>query len=266
MKVAILGSTGMLGKGVSEVLKGNYEVYHSYRKEEFKNLNKNSFYFEAGKSTFDQIPKVDYIINCIGVIKPYMGDLEQAININSLFPRKLSLYCLENDIKLLHITTDCVYSGKKGEYVESDLHDCLDSYGKTKSLGEASDCMVLRTSIIGEELHSNVSLVSWFLSSKGKKIQGYENHLWNGLTTKEYGRVCKQIIDNNLYEKGLYHVFSKEDVTKYQLLTMFKEKYKLNIEVEPSNGLTSCNRTLRTEKDLANKLQIKPIFQQILEM
>ena len=264
VKIAILGSTGMLGNAVSKYFlkKENYEVYTSFRHEE-PPYGKNNFYFDALDPSASILPKVDYIINCIGVIKPFMKKgPENAIVINSLFPHTFSNFCKNNNIKMIHITTDCVFSGKKGNYTESDLHDCLDDYGKTKSLGEPRDCMVIRTSIIGEEIKNNVSLIEWAKSQKNLEARGFTNHLWNGITTTEYAKICDQIIQNDFYENGLFHVHS-ESVNKFELLKMISDSLSLNLQIEPYETGISCDRTLSTEKDLMSKITISPLNTQI---
>jgi len=263
VSVAILGSTGMLGNAVTDyfVKNPNYIAYTSYRKEELKRES-DSFYFDANTTSLDMIPDCDYVINCIGIIKPYIANsISNAIQINSLFPHKLSDWCKKRNKKLIHITTDCVFSGNDGKYTEDSLHDCLDSYGKSKSLGEPNNCMVIRTSIIGEEIHQNASLIEWVKSSRGKKIKGYTNHLWNGVTTTQFASVCDQIIRNNLYEEDLFHVHSN-DVNKYQLVSSINRHFNLNIEIEPFVA-TPCDRTLRTTKSLNSQLSMWSVDKQI---
>jgi len=267
VKVVILGSTGMLGNAVTKefLSDDSYEAFTSYRKENLK-WDEKSFYFNAGETSFDKIPRCDYLINCIGIIKPYMKkDLEKNIYVNSIFPHALSKYCKDNNIKMLHITTDCVFSGKDGKYTEENFHDCLDAYGKSKSLGEVDSSMTIRTSIIGEEIHSNASLVEWVKSMKGKEINGFTNHLWNGVTTKQYGIICKTIIKNDLYESGLFHVHS-DDVTKMELVSIINDVYNLNIKISPMKTNISCDRRLRTVKKLNEKLNIPNLEYQIKQM
>ena len=155
MKVVILGSTGMLGNAVGNYFIEKYgedNVFLSYRNKKVS-YGKNIFFFDPLTSQMEDIPVCDYIVNCIGVIKPFMKeDMASAIYLNSLFPWLLANYCNANKYKLIHITTDCVFSGKQGKYTESSLHDALDDYGKAKYLGETSEAMVIRTSIIGEEI------------------------------------------------------------------------------------------------------------------
>tara|TARA_R110001592_G_scaffold363361_1_gene685187 strand:+ start:15668 stop:16489 length:822 start_codon:yes stop_codon:yes gene_type:complete len=264
VKLVILGSTGMLGNAVSDYFtdKTGYATDTSYRKEELKR-NKNSFYFDATKTPLSAIPECDYIINCIGVIKPFMANsLVNAITINSMFPHKLSKWCKETNKKLIHITTDCVFSGGTGKYSELDDHDCLDSYGKSKSLGEPNDCMVIRTSIIGEEIHQNASLIEWVKKNKGKTIRGYTDHYWNGITTTQFADICHQVIQKNLFSIGKSHVYSN-DVSKYELVSQINKSFNLDINIEAYETSTVCDRTLRTVEALIKNLEIPSIKEQL---
>ena len=169
-------------------------------------------------------------------------------------------------IKLIHITTDCVYSGGKGKYVESDLHDALDDYGKSKSLGEcAGKAMVPRTSIIGEEIHKNASLIAWAKSQKGNTISGFSTHTWNGVTTNYYAKICDRIIQSDYFERGLFHIFANDDVTKLEMMHLFNKKFDLGMTIEEKTP-PMCDRTLRTEKELCGKLNIPTVEQMIEEL
>lgn len=268
-RLLILGSTGMLGNAVTKFFLNNknYDVVTTYRDETVKSLE-NSVKFDVLNDSLNKLPhNFDYVINCIGIIKPFMkNNVLNAVKINSEFPWELAKWCNENGMKLIHITTDCVFSGNKGQYIESDLHDALDDYGKSKSLGECNtEAMVIRTSIIGEEIHKDASLVAWAKKQKGKSIDGYSTHLWNGITTKEFAKACDKIIQNNWYEKGLFHVFAKDDVTKYQMMQYFNEKFDLNITINKKEPPKS-DRTMRTEKELCKKLNIPTVYEMIKEM
>ncbi len=276
MKIVILGSTGMLGSVVRKHMEAEYDKENVLCSS--RNVNKddyvgNDFYFNAlclltDPQYMDFIPEYDYLINCIGIIKPYMKDYPaNSIFLNALFPHMLAKYCNQHDIRLIHITTDCVYSGKSGGYTETDLHDALDDYGKSKSLGEVTEnAMTIRTSIIGEELHNNVSLVEWVKSQEGKEFNGYTNHFWNGVTTKQYAKICQEIIEKDLWEPGLFHVFS-DTVSKWELVTEIANRFFTNAaSILPVEALTACDRTLETVKDLMNKLTIPSIAEQIEEM
>lgn len=266
VKVVILGSTGMLGNAVAKVFDDtDYIVKKSYRKHEFAK-DTSMFFFDAMTSSVEDIPECDYLINCIGIIKPYMSkDIVSSVYINSIFPHKLAKWCKSNNTKMIHITTDCVFSGISGFYVEDSQHDCLDEYGKSKSIGEPKNCMVLRTSIIGEEVHSYSSLISWVKTQNNKEIFGYTNHLWNGMTTKQYGKCCLKIIQEELYEDNLFHLHS-DDISKYDLVSLICDRFDLNIKINKKVVKSSCNRTLRTKKELNDILKIPNIKKQIQEL
>jgi dTDP-4-dehydrorhamnose reductase len=269
MKIAILGSTGMLGNAVGrEFLKyyGQDNVWLSYRNNMLA-YGKQTFYFDCLENSFTSIPDCDAIINCIGVIKPFINDnFIHSIKINSIFPHQLAFFCKNNAIKLIHITTDCVFSGQVGEYNESAYHDCVDPYGKTKSLGEpAGNAMVLRTSIIGEEIHKHASLVAWAKSQAGKVVNGFNNHRWNGITTKQYAKICQIILDNGFYKKGMYHI-SSNAVTKFHLLHLLNKRFNLKLNIKNIQAPQAIDRTLSTIHSLNAKLNIPSIEQQIFEL
>ena len=212
MKVLILGSTGMLGSMVLDYFsKKDLDIVAPLRGE-LDTIHYN---------------KYDYIINCIGVIKQKLTDPKEAILINSLFPYTLSEKAPK--AKIIQIATDCVFSGKKGHYTEDDAHDALDVYGKTKSLGEveAKNFYNIRTSIIGIEPNSKVSLLGWFLSQpKNANVNGYTNHYWNGITTFHFAKLCYAIIEKKREIPNNLHFVPKDVVNKYKLLKIFSEKFK----------------------------------------
>jgi dTDP-4-dehydrorhamnose reductase len=262
MNILILGSTGMLGNAVTKyfISKTKYNITVTHR-DPYQKLLSDSVYFDPTVEPLDKLVGYDYVINCIGIIKPFIEQsIENSININSLFPRKLANHCEKNNIKLIHITTDCVFSGRDGNYNEKSPHDCTDIYGKTKSLGEPDNCMVLRTSIIGDEIHKNASLIAWAKSNTGKEVNGFINHIWNGVTTTEYASVCHQIIEKNLFKKELFHIYSNT-VTKYELLQLINKYYELNLKINMTSAVEKIDRTLSTVKVL--ELKIAPLEKQI---
>lgn len=271
-KILIFGSTGMLGNEVAShfmSLKA-FDTYLTYRNEAVSfGAKENKFKFDVLCDDFNILPcDFDYVINCIGIIKPFMGDnLINSIYTNAIFPRKLANWCKDNGMKLIHITTDCVFSGLKGKYFESDAHDALDAYGKSKSLGEPiEDAMVLRTSVIGEEIHKNASLISWAKSQKGNNVKGFTNHFWNGVTTNQYARCCEKIINENLYENGVFHIFAKDIVSKYQMLEYFNEVFELDLTINPFETAPGCDRSLSTIKNLCAKLEISTVKEMVQEL
>ncbi len=243
-KVAILGTSGMLGCAVLDVfIKDNsYQIIATRRssnlfEKSIKNVNWQIFDAEAdnAKERLQKIVAgVDFVVNCIGIIKPYAKDdnaqhIKRAIKVNSLFPQILSELSQEFGFKVLQIATDCVYSGIRGLYDENDKHDALDVYGKTKSLGEAvgnSNFYNLRCSIIGKEKKAFVSLLEWFLKQpKGSEINGFTNHYWNGVTAYHFGKICLGIIKNNLQLPSSQHIVPENFVSKYEMLKTFAKYF-----------------------------------------
>lgn len=267
MKVVVLGSTGLIGTAVGKYCLeqfGEDNVFLSYSGFSY---NKCKFPFIVPGSSLQDIPGCDYVINCIGLTKTLANkNVAGAIQINSVFPRILANYCSKVGFKLIQVTTDCVFSGMNGFYTEDSLHDCTDVYGKSKSLGEPSNCMVLRTSVIGEEPHSNFGLISWVKSQKGKEIRGFTNHLWNGITTKQYAKICGKIIKDDLYEEDMFHIYSPDFVSKRTLVEMIDKKFNLQIKIVPTMTVPAIDRTLKTLRALNSKLNIPYLAQQIVEM
>jgi len=268
VKVVILGSTGMLGNAVLKVFSNTeFQVFASHRAP-VGNIESNNFYFDPLVSeSYKNIPECDYIINCIGTIKPFMAqNITDSIYINSIFPHELAEFCDAKNIKLIHISTDCVYSGSAGNYNELNAHDALDDYGKSKSLGETKNAMVIRTSIIGEEIHKNASLIAWVKSMAGKDANGFLNHSWNGITTTQYGKICKKIIEDGLYKKDLFHCYSPRSVSKYELLQLINKHWNLNININPTNDKISIDRTLSSIKNLNSEMNIPDLDLQLKEI
>ncbi len=260
-KILILGSTGMLGYNLEKVLKkNNIEYYKTSRKKQ-----KGCIDFDVTKDNLNKLPKVQYFINCIGIINKLISknNIVESIIINSVFPYKLAKFCKKKNIKLIHISTDCVYSGKKGKYTESDIHDPIDIYGKTKSLGEPTSCMTIRTSIIGEENKNDKSLVEWVKNKKNKKIDGYLNHKWNGLTAKHLSENLVKIIRNKMYVEKLVHIYSEKSVSKYSLIKLIDKRFKCNCKIKKKLHKNYVNRTLSSDNKYSKRLNILSIAKQI---
>lgn len=249
MRVRIMGTGGMLG-GMAE------RYFRSLDKYDVQGFNGNNFRAhynspnDAGIATYG-LSDGDYIINCIGAIKPKFKSIDQillAIYTNAVFPRKLADQCEQNKLKLIHITTDCVYDGLRGKYTENIPHNATDEYGKSKSLGEPENALVIRTSIIGPEWHGNKrSLMEWLISNAGSKVDGFMNHKWNGLTTLELSKCMARIIDEDLFQWDNFHLYST-DIDKFNLLSKMAQAFDLNVDVHPTMGGLACDRTLRTIK------------------
>jgi dTDP-4-dehydrorhamnose reductase len=191
----------------------------------------------------------DVVINCVGLIKqlPIASQPLPSIAINSLFPHQLAHICKRIGSRMIHISTDCVFSGKKGNYSESDQSDAEDLYGKTKYLGEVAypHCITLRTSIIGHELKGNYGLVEWFLRQKGK-VKGFTKAIYTGFPTMELARIIREQVIPKTDLSGLYHV-SANPISKYELLKIVASLYKKTIDIEPDDKFF-CDRSLDSSR------------------
>lgn len=244
-----MGANGMLGSYVKSYLYccKKYEIVSFARKE-----------YDLGTLSVESLTDVlmekgfcegDVVINCAGVI-PQSSKQRSLTSrlyfvINSLFPVILSMICSRYNAKMIHITTDCVYSGKEGEYTENSIPDETNDYGLSKSLGDLSHCTILRTSIIGEEIYNKRSLLEWVRSNKGQEINGFISHFWNGVTCLQLSKIIEEIIAENRYWDGVRHIFSPKPVSKYELLCMINEVYDLNITIHKLETV-KVDKTLRS--------------------
>jgi len=192
----------------------------------------------------------DVIVNCIGIIKQ-RGSAKAAvpsITINSLLPHKLADWADGWGGRVIHFSTDCVFTGKRGSYSEDDLSDAEDLYGKSKFLGEVQrpNALTLRTSIVGRELSQFQSLLEWFLHQQGKRITGYTKAIYSGVTTNHLADVVSQIIDEHPDLNGLYQVASTP-INKFELLSKFNTAYNLSVDIEPVEGEV-CDRSMLATK------------------
>ena len=256
-RILILGAGGMLGHKLCQLYRQGYDVYYTARAD-FESYQKYGIFekekminnidildFDKLISVFHQV-KPQIVINCIGIIKQLKEakDPMASIKVNSLFPHQLAHICNACGATMFHISTDCVFNGKKGMYTEMDPSDSEDLYGRTKFIGEVHQegCLTIRTSIIGRELSTKSGLVEWFLSNRGKKVKGFKKAIYTGFTTIALANIIKNIIDNFPDLNGLYQV-SSEPIDKFSLLNMIKEKLKLDVEIEPETQ-TSIDRSL----------------------
>jgi dTDP-4-dehydrorhamnose reductase len=265
--VLILGATGMLGSAVlKEFSNFQGKVYASTRGNKIS-ISDSGVTFLNFDATSDDLETsfpmpVDFVINCIGLIKPYINDEDDrqtatALEINGAFPNRLEVWATKHGAKVIQIATDCVFSGSKGNYLESDMHNALDVYGKSKSLGEAkgASMMHLRVSIIGPEVDRNTSLLEWVRNQPpNAEIDGYTDHFWNGITSFHFSKMALGIIGNDLFEAGVFHVLPEGSVTKYELVSLIaKHLGRFDIKVRPTETGANINRTLDTEFPEINK-------------
>jgi len=238
-RVLILGATGMLGHMVYKYfeLVGVYKLFNSvYRTP----LNDKSIVCNVKEQdALDFLfvkTRPDVVVNCIGaLVLESKENPTNAIFLNSLLPHLLKDLCNHHQAKLIHISTDCVFSGKKGSYTEDDFRDADYVYGRSKALGEifeAPHC-TLRTSIIGPELKNGSGLFHWFMKQKGE-VKGYTKVYWSGVTTLELAKSINKVIEHDL--KGLHHVTNGEKISKFDLLQLFNQHKTSAIPIVPFNG------------------------------
>ena len=259
-KILIIGANGMLGSSLLRYLskEATLEVLGTVRSLEAEKLLSCQGY----SNTIREVDIIDfhtlrsvvmkfkpaYVLNCVGVIK----QLEQSkapvpsIEINSLFPHRIAKVCDEVGARLIHFSTDCVFSGIKGMYVESDIPDATDLYGRSKLLGEVDygKHLTLRTSIIGHELGKAVSLVDWFLRQKGS-VNGYRNAVFSGMPTVYVAEFLqKYVFGFDVF--GLYHL-GVDSIDKYSLLKLIGEHYEVSTDILPYDDF-KIDRSLNSER------------------
>jgi dTDP-4-dehydrorhamnose reductase len=265
-KIIIFGSNGMLGRYITKYFmeKNNTEVISLTRKD-FEINPENITKLDNFLKKYN-INENTCIINCNGLIpqRAINFDKSNYFIINSIFPLHLSKVCQKYNSKLICPTTDCVYSGIKGNYIETDIHDETNEYGISKSLGEPIDATVIRTSIIGEELENKKSFLEFVKNSTGT-INGWTNHYWNGITCLQYCKIIDKIIKDNLFWKGLRHIYSPERKSKYELACIIKDVYKLDIDIIKSNTNNTIDKTLYSIYNISTTFNIPSLEQQISE-
>jgi dTDP-4-dehydrorhamnose reductase len=269
-KVLVIGASGMLGIGVLKALEGASGVTVSATTRDgnpaqgFESVATTKFV--AGSDSVDtlisDLAPGDYVINCIGVIKPYIKDenpqqRKNAMLINGLFPDELANATQAKSVRVIQIATDCVYSGAQGSYVESDPFDATDVYGKTKSLGEVPlpSMMHLRVSIIGPESGRSSSLFEWVRNQPANaQINGFTDHEWNGVTTYHYGLLCRGIVTDDLFAAGTYHVVPGSRLSKFELVSeIAKRAGRADIVISPKPAGSKVDRTLETSNASFNE-------------
>jgi dTDP-4-dehydrorhamnose reductase len=248
MRVLILGGAGMLGHKLYQCYRQRYEVYATLRNIPTRYPifdadrvieHVDAFYFDSLVQAIAQA-KPDVVINCIGVIKQLATAKDPIISltINSLLPHRLAGVCQAAGIRLLHISTDCVFNGKDGMYTEDTPSNAEDLYGRSKFLGEISgpNCLTLRTSIIGRELNTRSGLIEWFLSNRGGQVRGFRQAIYTGFTTLALADIIADLIDNHPDLNGMYQV-SSDPINKYDLLLEARDAFGVNIQIEPDDHL-----------------------------
>ena len=277
--VLILGGTGMLGHVLFRNLSQKPDlVVHATA----RNLAGIEDYFpiesrlrlrtDVDANNFDTVIRAlaaiqpDVVINCIGLIKqlPLASDPLASITVNAQLPHRITLVCRAAKARMIHISTDCVFDGKKGGYTENDLPNADDIYGQTKMLGEVvyPHSVTLRTSIIGHELKTRLGLVEWFLSQRGP-VQGFTKAIYSGFTTVEMARIISDFVLPNPNLSGIYNV-SSAPISKHDLLELVARRYGKNTPIEPYDGFL-LDRSLNSAKFRSQTGYIPPTWEKLIE-
>lgn len=250
MRVLVIGGDGMLGHQLVQGLAPRHETFatlrgaaDAYRWHAF--LGRHNARFGVDVRDPDAVPRAlrdfrpDAVVNAAGVVKQRRDAerAELAIEVNALFPHRLARQCRDAGAFLVQYSTDCVFSGSRGNYGESDAPDPVDLYGRTKLLGEpeTDGCLTLRTSMIGPELSRKTGLLEWFLAQRGQ-VAGYRRAVFSGLTTLEHVRIVDRILQRSTLVSGMFHV-SAEPISKYDLLRMVREHFSHEVELVADDQL-----------------------------
>ncbi|MGO8822674.1 MAG: dTDP-4-dehydrorhamnose reductase family protein [Desulfomonilaceae bacterium] len=261
MRALILGAGGMLGHKLYQIFQDRFETWGTVRGKPVSYSRLGIFdirrliggveatYMDSVVRAF-ATARPDVVVNCIGIIKQLKESKEclPSISINALFPHRLAELCKAAGARMIHMSTDCVFSGRKGNYSEGDVPDAEDLYGRTKLLGEVTDpeCLTLRTSIIGLSLQPGSGLVDWFLGQRGKTVHGYVGAIYSGLTTLALGQVIADVLEQHSELNGLWHV-SADPISKYDLLRLVNEAFDLKITIERDESFF-CDSSLDSSR------------------
>ena len=248
-KILLFGSSGMLGRYIYSYFNNNKNI--SLYAVDIR-ISNDSIETLEDILIRNDIDQNTCVINCIGAIPQRQAQSSPDKNyflVNSIFPNILWHICKKYNAKMIQPTTDCVFSGKRGLYTECDEHDETNSYGASKSLGEPIGCTVIRTSIIGKELINKKSFLEWVMSNDNNKINGFTNHMWNGITCLEYCKIIDKIVTNNLFWSGIRHIYSPTPISKYEMACIISDTFNLNIEITPLESADKSNKTLTSKYD-----------------
>lgn len=251
MKVLVLGASGMLGNAMVRVLgkQPEWQVFGTLRSDGgrryFTSTENDRLISGVDVEQIDSLVKVfsqvrpDVVVNCIGLVKQ-LADAKDpllALPINAMLPHRLERLCELAGARLVHMSTDCVFSGQRGRYAETDLPDAIDLYGRSKLLGEVSGnrSITLRTSIIGHELQSQHALINWFLAQEGRCF-GHRKAIFSGFPTVVLAEIIRDVIIPRDDLAGVFHV-AAEPISKYDLLKMVAETYGKEIEIIPDDSV-----------------------------
>jgi dTDP-4-dehydrorhamnose reductase len=242
MRVLILGANGMLGHKLYQECHPCFDVSITTRK------GPGRCQFEASTGAAIRLLRSvqpDAVVNCIGIVKQRESTPLEMFRVNGIFPRALAAACTERNIRLIQISTDCVFSGNDGPYTEEDEPDPVDDYGWSKLAGETEDHLTIRTSFIGRELETSRGLLEWFLS-QDTMVRGFTNAIFSGLTTRALAKTIADVLAYRPGLKGIYHV-GGDPISKYHLLHLLKAAYDKDVEIVP-DAAVPCDRSLVSAK------------------
>ena len=257
MRILILGGDGMLGHQLFRRFKTRHEVRVTLRLgreayEAHRLFDQGTAFYEIDARQTNALLQViadlrpQAVVNAIGIVKQRSEAKEMipSLEINSLLPHRLALMCRTVGARLVHLSTDCVFSGQKGNYCETDYPDADDLYGRTKLLGEVSEshCITLRTSMIGPELTRKTGLLEWLLAQRGQTVKGFTKAIFSGFPTSELARIVECVLVDIPTVHGVYHVAARP-ISKYDLLTLIRDRLHLPITIE-RNSTFECDRSL----------------------
>ena len=261
MKILVFGASGMIGSAMFRVLFGHrsWDVMGTLRtsidRKYFSVNQQEKLIADIDVEKQDVLVQIfakfkpDIVVNCIGLTKHHKEaeDVLKAIPLNALLPHRMADICALAGARLIHISTDCVFSGIKGNYVETDVPDATDIYGRTKQLGEVqySHAVTLRTSTIGHELQSNYGLLEWFLSQQ-ESCKGFSRAIFSGLPNTEFARIVRDLVIPRPDIHGLYHVGARS-INKYELLKLIATSYGKEIQIIKEEKF-SIDRSLNSDR------------------
>jgi dTDP-4-dehydrorhamnose reductase len=256
MKLLVVGSNGMAGHIIAKYLKqkGHTVVTVARDNADYSVDIENT---ESVKSLFKNLENnFDFVINCIGLlVKDSIDRPDRAAIINSWFPHYLEYVYKDISTKVIHLSTDCVFDGKKGNYVEEDIHTEMNAYGSSKSLGEINNSkdVTFRMSIIGPEIKSSgTGLMNWILTNPNTELQGWDNAWWNGITTLQLAKCIEMHISNPVIT-GIYHLVNNNNkINKYDLLSKINSIYELDKIIHRTQGPKPVDKILIDTRQLVN--------------
>lgn len=278
MKILVLGATGMLGHKLLQRLAEGHETWGTVRGApesgpEIPGFDRGRLAGGVQAGDLDAVRRTlgrlapDAVLNCIGIVKQIDAakDAVTSIAINALLPHQLAELCAQEGARLIHFSTDCVFSGRGGPYRDSDPPDPMDLYGRSKLLGEVDrpGCLTVRTSIVGRELRRGTGLFDWFFAQKGGRVRGYRHALYSGLTTRAMADVVRLVLESHPDLSGVWQV-SGDPIDKFSLLELVNRVCGLGIQIEPDETFR-CDRRLDSSRFREATGWSPPTWQSMIE-